>query len=589
MRYTELLLEDVGTSFGQHIKSLQSKQAQMSTDDPRRTFIQHVLDTANEILNSGAEVQMEAVEPAPSELTSPSAQVAPQPMNMPAAQPTVAPAPRKKQPAPSSNFVHVESAAAAIIDAKVKLFLAQNPEHADAMQEFMIFAEEADTQIDVRKNVAVKKAITAAVKGIELNAKGEIAKLDADIESSALELAKRFGLKRIWARNLVGMFSTKIDRKDREAFLKACSQGNAIDIQSMLKKGSGHLNDVVNTKLPTIANVFKDVKNTLLDISLSTGQRGATGPFEAVLAIMGGAKKPAANEGGDVVFEVGGKRLKFEVKGGSLTPNTNIIKKTGELSNTGGESSAWLDSTANPDPTKKGGELGGSVLRSVGDEWLFKNVPNWQKLGSDLWYKSDFRSSSLGNLNTFLKALEKRKPGSAMALITYMMSKMFPSATTAPGFNFKNSVKKILEAITANDARAVAKEQGTMALIEYALGKGNDGFMFFNSSTQEYKTLVGMKDILAVYKSKEGDEDESAIRFMEPMTMARGKPKCSPSVYYGPAAKSHRDKNYFTEFNKSPERVKLYQQMMNAPDPGGAWEADQGMPAPEPSIRRRTA
>jgi hypothetical protein len=577
-------------SFGQHIKSLQSKKAQMSADDPRRTFIQHVLDTANEILNSGAEVQMEAVAPAPSELTSPSAQTTPQPMNMPAAQPTVAPAPRKKQPAPSSNVVHVESAAAAIIDAKVKLFLAQNPEHTAAMQEFMIFAEEADTQIDVRKNAAVKKAITAAVKGIELNAKGEIAKLDADIESSALELAKRFGLKRIWARNLIGMFSTKIDRKDREAFLRACSHGNAIDIGRMLKKGQGHLNDVVNTELPTVASVFKDVKNTLLDISLSTGQRGATGPFEAVLAIMGGAKKPAANEGGDVVFEVGGKRLKFEVKGGSLSPTTNI-KTSGQLSNTGSESGAWLDSTANPDPTKKGGELGGSVLRSVGDDWLKKNYPSiaTNKSLEAVWNKSDFRQTTLSNLELFLKTIDKRKPGSSVALITYMMSKMFPSATTAPGFNFKNSVKKIIEGIASNDARAVAKEQGTMALIEYALGKGNDGFMFFNSSTQEYKTLVGMKDILALYKSKEGGNDESVVRFINPMTMARGKSKCSPSVYFGPTASGNRAKDYFTEFNKSPERVKLYQQMMNAPDPGDAWEADQGMPAPEPSIRRRTA
>lgn len=568
MRYKQLL-ENAGLTFGQHVKSLQAKQGQMSLDDPRRAFIQHFLDTAENLLNSTDSVQMEAVAPAPSQLTAPSAQTTPQPMRMPRAQPAA-----RKQPAAVSSRVHIENASAAILDAKARLFMEQNKNNPQAIamiQEFLVFAEEADTNIQIMTMPGVKKAVTAAQKGVELNAKGEIAKMDSDIEASATLLAKRFGLKIIWARNLIGMFSTKIDRKDRAKFLQACAAGNAIDINNMLKKGSGNLNDVVNTKLPTVANVFKDVKNTLLDISLSTGQRGATGPFEAVLAIMGGAKKPAANEGGDVVFEIDNKRLKFEVKGGSLTVDSKVSKK-GELSNTGGESGAWLDSTANPDPDKKGGELGGSVLRSVGNDWIEQNMPKITGPLGSLWHNSDFRSSQLPNLANFMRLIEKRKSGSSTALLTYMMGKVFPSATTAPGFNFKNSIKKMLEAIQSNDSKALAKEQGTMALIEYAIGKGNDGFMFFNASTQEFKTVVGMKGILDLYKSQEASDEESSVRFLYPMTMKRGAAKCSPSVYYGPMAKSSRAKDYFTELNKSPERLKLLKQAQSAPNPGNAWE-----------------
>lgn len=570
MRYKQLL-ENAGLTFGQHVKSLQAKQGQMSLDDPRRAFIQHFLDTAENLLNSTDTVQMEAVAPAPSQLTAPSAQTTPQPMRMPRAQPAVQ---TRKQPAAVSSRVHIENASAAILDAKARLFMEQNKNNPQAIamiQEFLVFAEEADTNIQIMAMPGVKKAVTAAQKGVELNAKGEIAKMDSDIEASATLLAKRFGLKIIWARNLIGMFSTKIDRKDRAKFLQACAAGNAIDINNMLKKGSGNLNDVVNTKLPTVANVFKDVKNTLLDISLSTGQRGATGPFEAVLAIMGGAKKPAANEGGDVVFEIDNKRLKFEVKGGSLTVDSKVSKK-GELSNTGGESGAWLDSTANPDPDKKGGELGGSVLRSVGNDWIEQNMPKITGPLGGLWNNSDFRSSQLPNLANFMRLIEKRKSGSSTALLTYMMGKVFPSATTAPGFNFKNSIKKMLEAIQNNDSKALAKEQGTMALIEYAIGKGNDGFMFFNASTQEFKTVVGMKGILDLYKSQEASDEESSVRFLYPMTMKRGAAKCSPSVYYGPMAKSSRAKDYFTELNKSPERLKLLKQAQSAPNPGNAWE-----------------
>ena len=571
MRSLDFLTENTGLTFGQHVKSLQAKQAQMSTDDPRRAFIQHFLDTAENLLNSDSTVQMEAVAPAPSpsQLTAPSAQTTP--MRMPRPQPAP---PAKKQPTAVGSRVHIENASAAILDAKARLFMEQNkndPRAIAVMQEFLVFAEEADTNIQVMAMPGVKKAVTAAQKGIELNAKGEIAKMDSDIETSAALLARRFGLKIIWARNLIGMFSTKIDRKDRAKFLQACAAGDAIDIKNMLKKGSGNLNDVVNNKLPTVANVFKDVKNTLLDISLSTGQRGATGPFEAVLAIMGGAKKPAANEGGDVVFEIDNKRLKFEVKGNSLSIDSKISKK-GELASTGGENNAWLDSTANPDPSKKGGELGGSVLRSVGNDWLEKNMAKVTGTLGQLWTNSDFRSAQLPNLANFMRIIEKRKAGSSTDLLTYMMGKMFPSATTAPGFNFKNSIKKMLDAIQSNNSRALAKEQGTMALIEYAIGKGNDGFMFFNSSTQEFKTVVGMKGILDLYKSKEASDDESVVRFLFPMTMKRGAPKCSPSVYYGPLGKSSRAKNYFTELNKSPERLKLLKQAQSAPDPGSAWE-----------------
>lgn len=556
-------------SFGHHIKHLLAVQRKLPADSQLRAFIDQIALTTAEILASvdASQIQQEATG-------------------------------AKVQSGAVPNKEYIQRANEEFINAAIEMFVKQHPEEAEKIAKFKDYVAQLDNRINIAMQPSVEKATTAAIKGIQLNTRGEIGALDADIEANALAFAQEFGLKPIWARNLIGMFSIAIPHEDRVKFLQACREKNpekrAINIKSMMERGQGRIEDVVNTKLPKVAEVFKSVKNTLLDISLSTGQRGATGPFEAVLAIMGGAKKPKADEGGDIVFDVDGRRFKIEVKGGSLTPNTSLIKKTGQLANTGGESSAWLDSTANPDPTKKGGELGGSVLRSVGDDWLKKNYPTatTSKELSDYWAAADFRSSSLPNLSMFLNLIEKRKPGSSTALITHMMATMFPSATTAPKFNFKKSITKILDGIHSNNSRAVAKEQGTMALIEYALGKGNDGFIFFNSSTQEYKMVMGIEGILKVYASEEGNEDESSVRFLEPMTMKRGAAKCSPSVYFGPAAKGNRAKEYFTEFNKSPERVKLRQDMIAKGDPEGLAAQSAWADRPEataPRAKRVTA
>jgi hypothetical protein len=449
------------------------------------------------------------------------------------------------------------------------------------LHEIMDMLMSPENMIKIQKSPNVQKATTAAIKGIQLNTRGMIGKLDADIEQVAQNFAKKFNTKPIWARNLVGMFGIAVPHKDRVKFLQACDRGEALDIKQMIKNGQGSIDSIVTTKIPGIKDVFKSVKETLLDISLSTGQRGATGPFEAVLAIMGGARKPSGEEGGDLIFDINKKSIKIEVKAGSLSPSSARLKD-GSLPNTGSINEAWLDSTA-------GKEVSGASLRIEGDDWLTTNWPE-SRANKDivkLWNDADFRSTKLKNLSQFLDLLDRSKgKGASAKLITYMMSRMFPATTKVPSYNFGKAIMRMVAAIHTGDLHTIAKEQGIMAMLEYIVGKGNDGFVFFNSSTQEYKMVMGVDGVLKLANGSANPE-LSDVRFTKTMTMKRGEAKCSPGVYFGPLATSKRAKDYFAMYNSNPERVDLRAKAVAAGDP--EFDDTATVEAPTPRTRRSDA
>ena len=555
-------------SFGRHLKNLLSKQDRLPADSPFNKYIDDVVRVTGQILQ---DVQKSQQAPATAPVQAPVQKPAPGPLantstGTPAAkspadqeEPEVTTEAKDAYSGATPNKDYIMNVNEAYLTAALELYTKHHPDQAEKIAGFMDFVASLDNKTTIAQEPSVKKATTAAIKGIQLNTKGEIGKLDADVEAVAMNFAKKFSVKPIWARNLVGMFSIAVPAADRVKFLKACEAGHALDMKQMIEQGQGSIDSIVTTKVPGIKKVFSSVKETLLDISLSTGQRGATGPFEAVLAIMGGARKPRAEEGGDVVVEIDGKATKLEVKAGSMTPTSKLLKD-GSLPSTGAINEAWLDSTA-------GKEVSGSTLRIEGDDWLSQNWPTFHKNKNvhELWNKSDFRSTSLIYFSEFLTALDKAKPQGSAKLISYMMSRMFPTAVNAPGFNYSNSIKKIIAGIHAKNPNIIAKEQGIMALIEYCLGKGNDGFVFFNSSTQEYKMVMGMKGILALANVSD-DPEVSDVRFTQPMTMKRGAAKCSPGIYFGPLASSQRAKEYFAMFNSDPERVAMRK---------AAWEAEQ--------------
>lgn len=431
---------------------------------------------------------------------------------------------------------------AGVSDASIDAFLKEAAKYdPESVTRLLTLIPLANLKVKAAQSPEVKKAATAAIKGIQLNARAEIGKLDQDIENMAQKFVDAFGVKPMWARNIIGMFGINIDRKDRQQFLQACLAGEALDLNKMIKMGEGPIEAVVTTRIPKVKEVFKSVKDTLLDISLSTGQRGATGPFEALLAIMGGARKPDAGEGGDVKFPNG---KKFEVKSTSLSPSTKL-KKDGTLPATGGGTTAWLDSTA-------GGEISGAVLRQVGTEWLSSKKFRSPNLAS-AWKNADFRMNGLDSFNQVLDIINKTDGKNSQKLIAYMMSKMFPSLTTVKGYNFNKDVAAIESAIRNKQPRDIAKIQGIMALLEYHKGKGNDGFIFFNSSTQEFKIFEGVEGIMELAKSS------GNVHFVSPMTMGKSQ-KSSPGIYYGPEPSSDTAKKYFEKFNSDPERVQRYVQ-----------------------------
>jgi hypothetical protein len=436
----------------------------------------------------------------------------------------------------SSDLEYIKNLSPVVIDAFIREVEKNDPELANKLK---VMTHLSNLKVKVANDPTVKKAEVSAVKGIQLNTKAEIGKLDQDIEMMAQKFVDAFGVKPMWARNIIGMFNMSIDRKDRQAFLQACLEGKALDINKMLKMGEGPIENAVTTRIPKVKEVFESVKDTLLDISLSTGQRGATGPFEALLAIMGGARKPGPGEGGDIKLPNG---KKFEVKATSLTPSSTL-KKDGTLPATGKGTTAWLDSTA-------GGEISGAVLRQKGTEWLDSKKLRSPKV-REAWNSADFRKNGLVSFNTVLDIINKNDSNNGKNLIYYMMSEMFPSIVNLKGYNFKKEVAEIEKAIRNQEPRDIAKIQGIMALLEYHKGKGNDGFIFFNSSTQEYKIFEGIDGIMKLA------QDSGNIHFQYPMTMGKSQ-KASPGLYYGPDPTSQEAKRYFEKFNSDPERVQRF-------------------------------
>ncbi len=460
---------------------------------------------------------------------------------------------------PNKDFIL--KANRAFLDEVLNSFGAEHPEQIAKLKHLIEYVKNEENIRKISAKPGVQKATTAAIKGIRLNTRGEFVVKDKEIRDIADRFAKRFSLKPIWARNLIGMFDISIPYADRLKFLEACEKGTALDVSDMIKRGQGSLEDVVTTKIPKIREVFASVQETLFDISLSTGQRGATGPFEALIAIMGGGRKPSSQEGGDIVVKSEGKDIKLELKSGSIS----IKAETGKVS---GLSGAWLDSTA-------GGEISPSKLRSVADSWLANNFPLAFKNAqlSDLWKKSDFRpgdrfkKTNLVNFSNFLKLSEKKKPGMSREFIGNMMSTMFPSITAIKGYDFSEAVENIIDSIYHSDNKAIAKEQGVMALLEYIVGKGNDGFLLCNNSTQEYKAIMGVKGVLDLYHSNDTSLEKSIVRFEDPMTMLQKTTKCSPSIYFGPSNTSIRAKKYAEKFMSDPERVRLRARAEAAGDP----------------------
>lgn len=513
-------------TFGQHLKNLLATKNQVPAGGSLNKLIDGILITAAEIF-SVVQVAQE------------------QGLNIQEAYSGATP-----------NVQFINTANVAYLDAAIA-FYEKNvaPEQAAKLAEFKQFVAELDNKVQIAKQPEVQKATIAAIKGIQLNTRGEFVIKDKEIKDIADNFANRFGLKPIWARNLIGMFDIGIKHEDRVKFLKACEEGKALDVHQMITKGQGSIEDVVTTKIPKLREVFKSIKETLLDISLSTGQRGATGPFEALVAIMGGGRKPTAQEGGDIVVKNGGKDVKLELKAGSIT----VKSATGKV---GGLSGAWLDSTA-------GGEISPSKLRSVADTWLNQNFPLAFKNAqlSSFWKDADFRPTKVENFKNFLATSEKKKPGMSTAFIGSMMATMFPSITNIPGYDFNKAVKNIVDNISFVNSKEIAKEQGIMALLEYVAGKGNDGFLLFNSSTQEYKMIMGIKGVLDLYKANEISSEKSIVRFDDTMTMLGKSTKCSPSIYFGPSNTSNRAKEYATKFMSSPERVALRAKAEAAGDP----------------------
>jgi len=416
----------------------------------------------------------------------------------------------------------------AVAQAQLQALAKMSPQEIESMIAAIRAGHDA---VNVAKKLIRSPEVSQAFKALEtkikLDTQGNIVKMDKELEDQAREIAESLHLDIKWARNLIGMFGVSVSREDRNAFIAACKKGTALDMPRMFQDKEGKLEDYITQNPPSIKQVFQSVKSTLLDISLSSGQGAATGPFEAMLAIMGGAKKAPKGD-----LEIDGK--KYEVKSSSVS-----VGKSGASN-----SNAWLDAT---------GEVAPSAVRTLFKKLLEEQSPNSIRTSEDKnsFLKADFRPMGIESLAALMKTV-----ATPNQLMFDLHSSLFPDVANMETneYSFKNSIKAINEAIQQQNTTEIAKHQGIMAMLQYAVGPYQSGFILYNSSFQQFKIIDSVQDIAAIAT----DPDSQGVHFeSKGITMGKSR-KSSPGIYYGPLASSPEGKTYATQVKQSPEYIKKY-------------------------------
>jgi len=423
------------------------------------------------------------------------------------------------------------------------LALAGQFDDPDIRTKIEAMLSKTETLVAIANDPGVKKAFIRHDTSTRLSVEEKFVKRDAKLEALAQQKSADLGMPIRWARNLIGMFGTAtemtINSNAREAFLEACANDTALDLKSMMQAKQGKIEDFVLNQPPEIKQVFKAIKSTLLDISLSTGQGAATGPFEALLAIMGGAKKAAT---GDLL--INGK--KYEVKSCSISIKETTTKKNG-TSLAGGNSNAWLDASSEIAPSAARNIFAG-VIKSKGispsilsDDADFR--PGMQALSGPLSHMANFLSN-------------KNVVASAKDIIYDFHATLYPDIVKLPLsiYNFRTACNRILAGIYSLKAEDVAKEQGIMAMLQYRMGAYESGFVLYNSSTQTFRVIDEPQDIVALLKEK-GTGGDYQVNFQKStITIAKKSSgrKSAPGIYFGPSANSPAGEKYID--NKRAER-----------------------------------
>jgi hypothetical protein len=472
--------------FGAHVVSLIKKTARLPDTDPTKQFVNHLIQA----LDSVPDVPVQ-----------------------------------EDQSGPKTNRAYMNQYADTKYNAKLERVRALNP---DLAAQFELLVAQADETLGpVENEPTVKKAMTASIKGIKLDAYGEIFIKDKRIRDLADQKASDLGMDKKWARNLIGMFDASISYDDREEFLRLCSEGKALDLQKMIKLGHGSIEQVVVEQPKTIREVFKSIKGTLLDISLSTGQGAATGPFEAMLAIMGGARKAAT---GDMEIDVNGVANKFEVKSCSISSSF-------------GHSNAWLDAPSEMPPAT----VKGYFEEAMGNRYIAPGA--------------NFREAGLPALKETFQSIKNR--ATRLQILKNFHGSIFTSITDVTGYDFDDANQKILDAILKEDHQSIARQQMIMAMLEYAVGKDNDGFIFYNSSFQTFRVIYGPEQLLEFAKNPEkfGVSALGLTMNMKPTATTR---KGSPGIYFGSLITSPEGSAYKEKIKSDPQWQKTQQHKLAA-------------------------
>jgi hypothetical protein len=278
------------------------------------------------------------------------------------------------------------------------------------------------------------------------------------INTMADKIARNVGMDDVWSANLVGQLRS-LTNEEKITFLTTCINGTGLDWDSMVQVEE----DLVSRYIgPSIKSIWPKISKGIysLPLSLSVGG-GQSGNGEAMFAILLNGVKP---DKGDIMI----RDEKYEVKATQA--------KIGTLK--GGEEGAatvnhaWLEG----DSTKA------SDVKTALINWLKQNGYNNLAIPKII-DAADFRSQKRVGLDHILSQIGNKQK--CIDMIVSIHASVFPRCSS----KFKMLMRKWSAEVLAKgkqpklaDADDIARIQGGMAILEYAVGKHRvKNYLFLSS------------------------------------------------------------------------------------------------------------
>jgi hypothetical protein len=383
----------------------------------------------------------------------------------------------------------------------------------------------------IKKNIEVQQKTKKVAQAHQELGKQQYVKSQetdtSDLDEIGAAIEKKLGTPKGWTKSKIinPLLSVGIDKELLYVFLDQCASGTAMNWN--FNDGIHPITDFKSLMSDESKEIFsnKQAKDILLTARWS--EAGGEGDGEVMIGLLADASHP---EKGDITV----KGVPYEVKATGWRFN-----KKGDVSGT----EAWLDA----------GPYSSNI---EGVKAIFKKLINARGItaSEENIALADFRKAGTQSLKQIMSRVKD-----PVDLMSSLHSAVFPNAD-------KNQIKQASENIVASqyDYRVSAKEQGLLAMAEYAAEHDNFGFVFIDKTN-----FSGM-----ISKNAVGESE--AFTFSSPMTMSTAKTtdattttkkrKASPGIMTGSRAQAQKTLGW--QSKRQPAQPAVSTALANDPKKG---------------------